>query len=134
MQLRTMVLGILITGVALLAFDIVWLTMAAGLYDRALGSLKREVPYMPAAVLFYAMYTVATYAYAVRGASSVRHAATRGAGLGFVAYSTYELTNWAVLRGWPGFIVAVDTVWGVVLTGTAAAIAHFLMGRIFRAR
>ena len=58
--------------------------------------------------------------WAVLGTQSARAAARRGAGLGFVAYATYELTNWAVLRDWPAWIVPIDIAWGVVLTAVAA--------------
>ena len=37
-------------------------------------------------------------AYAVWPSKSVEEAAQRGAGLGFVAYGVYELTNWATLK------------------------------------
>jgi uncharacterized membrane protein len=135
MKVRYAIVGVLVTGVVLLVFDIVWLSaVAVTVYDRALVGLKRDAPYVPAAALFYGMYTVATFVYAVHGASTWREAVRRGAGLGLVAYSTYELTNWAVLRGWPAHLVLVDTVWGVFLTASAAAISHLLLGRIFRAR
>jgi uncharacterized membrane protein len=107
----------------MLALDMVWLGLvAADLYNKALGHLMRPQPHLPAAVLFYAMYTVATYVHAVRGATSLAQAAKRGAGLGLVAYSTYELTSWAVLREWPSILVPVDTLWGMALTATAATL------------
>ncbi|RXL64049.1 DUF2177 family protein, partial [Citrobacter sp. AAK_AS5] len=40
--------------------------------------------------------------------------------LGFVAYATYDLTNWAVIRDWPAILVPIDLAWGVVLTPLAA--------------
>jgi uncharacterized membrane protein len=43
-----------------------------------------------------------------------------GAILGFVAYGTYELTSWAVMRDWHPQMVAMDLAWGTVLTGGAA--------------
>ena len=36
--------------------------------------------------------------YAVWPSKSVEEAAQRGAGLGFVTYGVYELTNWAALK------------------------------------
>jgi uncharacterized membrane protein len=103
-----------------LVLDLTWLgAIAKPIYD-ALGPLKRETPFMPAAVLFYAMYVVAIFGYAVRPAQTYGDAARRGAALGFVAYATYELTNWAVLQGWPALLVPIDILWGVVLTTAAA--------------
>lgn len=82
--------------------------------------LLRPDAYLPAAALFYAFYVAVTVGWAVLGAASKGDAARRGAGLGFVAYATYDLTNWAVIRDWPALLVPVDLAWGVVLTTLAA--------------
>lgn len=109
------------TAAALLVLDLAWLgVVARDLYREALGGLMRPEAYLPAAALFYAFYVSVTVAWAVLGAPSTAGAARRGAGLGFVAYATYELTNWAVLRDWPAWIVPVDLAWGVALTAAAA--------------
>jgi uncharacterized membrane protein len=47
-------------------------------------------------------------------------ALVNGAVLGFVAYGTYELTSWTVMRDWHPSMVAVDWAWGTVITGLAA--------------
>jgi hypothetical protein len=44
----------------------------------------------------------------------------RGAALGLVTYATYDLTNWAVLKGWPVLLVPVDVGWGIALTAVVA--------------
>lgn len=108
--------------VTVLVLDLAWLgVVARDLYDSALGPLRRPDVYWPAGIMFYAMYVGVIVVHAVSRAADVRGAARRGAGLGFVAYATYELTNWAVLRDWPAILVGVDIVWGVVLTAVAAA-------------
>lgn len=43
-----------------------------------------------------------------------------GVALGLMAYGTYEFTNFATLRDWSIQQVAVDTLWGGVLTGFSA--------------
>ena len=43
-----------------------------------------------------------------------------GIALGLVAYGTYEFTNYATLRDWSFEQVAVDTIWGGILTGFSA--------------
>ena len=40
--------------------------------------------------------------------------------MGLMAYGTYELTNYATLRDWSIEQVAVDMIWGGVLTGVSA--------------
>ncbi len=47
-------------------------------------------------------------------------ALVNGAVLGFVAYGTYELTSWAVMKEWHPAMVAVDMAWGTVVTALAA--------------
>lgn len=40
--------------------------------------------------------------------------------LGLLAYGTYEFTNYATLRDWSAQQVAIDTIWGGILTGFSA--------------
>ena len=84
------------------------------------GTPDGEGPLHRFAALFYAFYVAVIVGWAVLGTHNARAAARRGAGLGFVAYATYELTNWAVLRDWPAWIVPIDIAWGIVLTAVAA--------------
>ena len=48
-------------------------------------------------------------------------AALNGAILGLVAYGTYELTSWAIMRDWHPSMVAADMVWGATVTAISAA-------------
>jgi uncharacterized membrane protein len=126
-------LAALATAVTMLVLDLTWLgVLARGLYDAALGPLKRPEVLWPAAALFYAFYVGVTVAFAVLPAGSPSEAARRGAALGLVAYATYELTNWAVLRGWPAWIVPIDIAWGVLLTATAALAGKLVASRLPR--
>ncbi len=43
-----------------------------------------------------------------------------GIALGLMAYGTYEFTNYATLRDWSLEQVAVDMIWGGLLTGFSA--------------
>lgn len=111
----------LATAAAILVLDLAWLgVVARDLYVSALGPLMRPEAFWPAAALFYAFYVAVIVTWAVLGTEGPQAAARRGAGLGFVAYATYELTNWAVLRDWPAWIVPIDIAWGVGLTAVAA--------------
>ena len=107
----TVVMATAVTAATLLTLDLLWLgVVARPLYDTALGLLKRPVLFWPAAGLFYALYIGAIVVHAELGAVGVGDAARRGAGLGLVAYGTYELTNWAVLHDWPAALVLPDGV------------------------
>ena len=123
------------TAAAMLVLDLAWLgVVARGLYVSALGPLMRPEAFWPAAALFYAFYVAVIVAWAVLGTQSPKAAARRGAALGFVAYTTYELTNWAVLRDWPAWIVPVDIAWGVVLTAVAALAGKLAERSVQRSR
>ena len=125
----------LATAAAMLVLDLAWLgVVARGLYVSALGPLMRPEAFWPAAALFYAFYVAVIVAWAVLDTEGPRDAARRGAALGFVAYTTYELTNWAVLRDWPAWIVPVDVAWGVVLTAVAALAGKLVQRRLQGAR
>jgi uncharacterized membrane protein len=106
-----------VVALVMLVLDLTWLGLVAvDLYDRELGPLKRPDIVLPAAVAFYLMYVVATVRHAVVDANDLVDAGRRGAGLGIVAYGTYELTNWAVIAGWPVSLVPIDLLWGIALT------------------
>lgn len=109
----------------LVVLDLAWLgVIAKPFYDQGLATLRRPDVVVPAAALFYAFYLGATYWQAVRPAPTVSAAAGRGGWLGFTAYTTYELTNWAVLRDWPAWLVPIDVAWGVALTAAVAAVGR----------
>ena len=115
------------TTATLLVLDLTWLgVVARDLYESSLGPLKRSDVFLPAAGLFYALYVAAIVTVAVLGATGPVAAARRGAALGLVAYGTYELTNWAVLRNWPALLVPIDIGWGVVLTAVAGIVGKLV--------
>lgn len=111
------------------ALDALWITwLGAGLFE-GIAHLRADSVNPIAAALFYVMYLAATYFFAVRGVGSPAEAARRGAALGFVAYGTFELTSWAVLRDWPVGVVVGDILWGALLTATTAAVGALIAGR-----
>lgn len=115
--------------------DLFWLGLAAkGLYARHVGELMRERVNWTAALLFYAIYIggILTFVVvpALQDGSSLLRTAIMGGLLGFFAYSTFDLTCLALIRGWSVAITVVDMIWGTVLTGSTAA-AAVLLSRMF---
>jgi len=55
-----------------------------------------------------------------------------GALLGLVCYAAYDLTNQALVKGWPLVVTVVDLVWGTVLGGAVSFISAWLGRTLFK--
>ena len=115
---------ILVTGVIFLIADAVMLpTVIKPLFEGHLGdAVLSSVRVLPAA-LFYFLYVGGVIWFA--GWPALRDdmpamALVNGAILGLVAYGTYELVSWTVMRDWHPSMVAVDMGWGTALTAVSA--------------
>jgi uncharacterized membrane protein len=121
-------LAYVVTMVAFLGIDALWLTLTAErLYKPHLSHLLADQYSLAPAALFYLIYVAGILIFAVSPAFRSGHwttAALYGAAFGFCAYATYDLTNQATLKGWPTLITIVDLGWGTVLTATAATLGY----------
>jgi uncharacterized membrane protein len=92
-------------------------------FERHVGHLLADPFRVVPAVLFYLGYIAGLLWFvsvpALRNGDPVA-ALIGGVLLGLLAYGTYEFTNFATLRDWSIEQVAVDTIWGGVLTGASA--------------
>ena len=108
--------------------DLLWLGLVAPrLYDHYIGNYLADKPRWPAALIFYTLYVVGLVYFVIAPAldgGSLGQAALNGALLGGLAYMTYELTNYAVIKDWPLGIVFIDVAWGIVLTSSVAAATY----------
>jgi uncharacterized membrane protein len=114
----------LATGIIFLAADAVMLSKFMGpLFRQHLGDGLIDGLRLPAAIGFYLVYLFGMVWFA--GLPGLRDglgvAALNGAILGLVAYGTYELTSWAIMRDWHPSMVAADMVWGATVTAISAA-------------
>ncbi len=124
-SIARLTLAVAACALTLVALDLTFLGyVAADFYARTLGPLRATEVVVPAAVLFYLLYLGAVMVHAVVPSTSWKQAARRGAGLGLVAYGTWDLTNWAVIAGFPAALVPVDLSWGVFLTTTVSAVGN----------
>jgi len=62
---------------------------------------------------------------------SLQTAAIRGALFGFATYMTYDLTNYATIKGFPLRIVIIDLIWGTFLTAAISSIAYVVYTKLF---
>ena len=115
--------------ISMVVIDLIWLGMVAeNLYNEQLGPLKAKPIVIPAAALFYLQYVAVIVGFAVLPAKRIKDAAIRGLGIGWVAYATYEFTNWAVIQGWPAALVPIDIAWGLALTTLVATFGRLAAG------
>lgn len=112
------------TALTFLLLDLIWLGLVAKpLYQQEIGPLLLETFNVAAAVGFYLVFIAGVVIFAVAPAlhgGSWKSALLYGALFGFFAYSTYDMTNLATLKGWSQTLTAVDITWGTFVTGTAA--------------
>ncbi len=125
-----------VTVVIFFALDFTWLGfVASGLYKAKMGDLLAARPNIPVAVVFYLLYVVGLVIFGEMRAFETgqwAQALLFGALFGFFAYATYDLTNLAVLRGYPASIAVIDMAWGTVLSGVCATAGYLVTGLIVR--
>lgn len=131
MPVSKLIIGYLLTAVVFFAIDMVWLGFVAkGLYNKYLGSFLAEQVNWTAAIIFYLLFIVGIFIFAIMPAvekDSLMKAILLGALFGFFTYATYDLTNLATLKDWPIKIVFVDIIWGAVLTASVSASGYAIM-------
>lgn len=112
--------------------DMIWLGYAAkGFYRKNLAFVLSTEVNWPAAIVFYLIFIVGILVFAVVPAfekGSLLRALVWGGLYGFFTYATYDLTNLALIKGWPMKVVVVDILWGVFLCATVAT-ASFAVSR-----
>lgn len=124
------------TLLLMVALDMLWLGLVAtSWYQQGIGHLMAEDPKIGVAVVFYAVYALGLMVFVVLPASKGTAdggwgtTLVRGALFGFFAYATYDLTNWATLKNWPGSVALVDMAWGAVVSSLSAAAGKWAWDR-----
>lgn len=115
-------------------FDAVWLgVIAKKLYATELKALMTSDVKWAAAALFYAVFIAGLIYFVVAPALKADAAGSvllAGAFFGLVTYATYDLTNYATLKGFPLKIVIIDLLWGSVLSAAVARLAYLVYTKI----
>ena len=115
--------------------DLIWLGyIGRPIYLHFLSEFLRETPNWIAAWIFYILYILGVLIFAIEPAikqGNVQHALTMGALYGFFTYMTFQLTNLAVLKGWPAGLVWIDIAWGTILSGVVSSCSVWLYLRYF---
>lgn len=117
-------------GVAssMLLMDIIWLSvMSKKLYRPYLGDMIAEKFRLVPAVIFYLIYVLGLVYFVSLPAArqmSFSDSIINGGLFGAIAYSTYDLTNFATLRKWSLMVTLVDIGWGIALSSIASSCGY----------
>lgn len=126
----------LFTAVIFLGLDALMLkNVMRPLFETRISQLLLDDLRLGPAALFYLFYVAGVVWFvslpALRDAAPWQ-ALFNGALIGAMAYGTYEFTNYATLKDWAPKMVAVDLIWGTLLTGSAAALGVLITQALFR--
>jgi len=131
MAFPKIIISYLLTTVVFFAIDMVWLGLVAkNIYQKYLGALLSETVNWASAIIFYLIFIVGIFIFVISPAvekQSVVRAIVLGAIFGFIAYATYDLTNYATLKGFPLNIVFIDLAWGATLTAMVSVAGYYIV-------
>lgn len=120
----------LISLVVFIIVDLIWLTLIANkLYSRELEGILREKVNILPAVIFYIIFLIALSVFVIVPAindGSFIKVILLGALFGLVTYGTYDLTNYATMKGFPLKIVLIDLSWGTFLGTITSALTYLI--------
>ncbi len=97
------------------------------LFKKHIGFLMKEDTNFSIAAIFYFVYVAGVFWFATRAgikSESYLVAIFSGAFLGLLAFGTYEITNFVILKDWKIELVIIDTLWGIVITGSMAYVGY----------
>jgi uncharacterized membrane protein len=120
--------------VTLIAIDLIWLLgIAKNLYRDQMGDLMANEPKLIAGLAFYLLYALGVCIFVIVPALSKQswiYALQYGALFGLFCYMTYDLTNLAVIRGFPTQLALIDVAWGSFVTAVCSGIAYWVGSRL----
>ena len=130
--MKTYIALYLIAACIFLPIDLLWIgVIAKDFYRSNMGALMSDNPRLDVGLLFYALFIVGLIMFGMRPgvlAHDWKVALVYGALFGFFCYATYDLTNLAVLKGFPARLALVDLAWGTILSGVTSALTVALGG------
>ena len=109
----------LIAFISLIVFDFIWFSLSS----KFIYKMITKKPNIYAAIL---LYLVICSAIAVQLPKSYLEALVYGLLVGFVIYSVFNLTSYAIFNNWPLSTAIVDTIMGSINCGIAASFIYFI--------
>jgi uncharacterized membrane protein len=127
MSIPKLIISYLLTALVFFAIDMLWLGLIAkNLYRKYLGSFLSDTVNWTAAIVFYFLFIVGIFYFAILPAIE-KNALAKAVLSGFFTYATYDLTNLATLKNWPLPIVFIDMAWGAVLTTLVSTSGYYIV-------
>jgi uncharacterized membrane protein len=124
----------LITLPIFLAIDAVWLgIISKSFYQKHLGFLMSKNPNWFTAFAFYLLYAAGLVIFIIIPSLEKKmwlQALLTGAFFGLICYATYDLSNFATIKGWPLTVTVVDLIWGATISGLTSVIAYLIGTKI----
>ena len=125
-------MSIIITYFSMLVFFviaeiIVLSNIMQPLFKKHIGFLMNEETNFSIAAIFYLIYVAGVFWFATRAgikSESILITILSGAFLGLLAFGTYEITNYVILKDWNINLVIVDTLWGIIITALMALVGY----------
>ncbi|MFL2803219.1 MAG: DUF2177 family protein [Paracoccaceae bacterium] len=97
------------------------------LFKKHIGFLMKEETNFSIAAIFYLVYVAGVFWFATRAgikSESSLVAIFSGAFLGLLAFGTYEITNYVILKDWKISLVLIDTLWGIIISSSMAYVGY----------
>ena len=124
--MKNFLLKYLVSITTFLILDIPWIILVVQpMYERELGDITRSEPLLLPAILFYLIITGAIVW--ITNKKPLFKASLLSFVVGFVSYSTYTLTNMAVIEGWTWKLVVSDILWGGTLALLTYLSSYYLL-------
>ena len=125
-------MSIIITYFSMLVFfvvaEVIVLTnIMQPLFKKHIGFLMNEETNFSIAAIFYLIYVAGVFWFATRAgikSESILITILSGAFLGLLAFGTYEITNYVILKDWNINLVIIDTLWGIIITALMAFVGY----------
>ena len=125
-----LILTYILTTIVFFFVDLTWLGLIAkNWYAKHMGHLMRDPVNWPVAILFYLLFIIGLFVFAILPGvekASLRTALIYGGLFGLFTYATYDLTNLAVLKDFPAGIVVGDILWGIVLSAVVSGAGYVI--------
>jgi uncharacterized membrane protein len=110
----------LIAFISLIIFDFIWFSLSS---KTVYKSITKKPINIYATIL---VYLVICSAIGVQLPKTYSEALVYGLLVGFVIYSVFNLTNYAIFNNWSLSTAIIDTIMGTINCGIAASLVYFI--------